>query len=137
LTWRQNEEGEQKLRVKGGETRQTVNRAGAAFFGAPVDAQTGQALASASLWYAFAGGWEGCAGKSWARIQAEGIKRHKEGGKTGNTTMVANLHQAALVEHHSHICRSSLCVRRCTPSTDARGNVRMVHKCMDPLKSTQ
>jgi len=129
LTWRQ------KLKMKGGEASQGVARASAAFVGAPVDAETGQASARAGVLYALAGGMEGCAGKSWTQIEAKGDKRRKEGLKAGTTTAVGNHRQAALAEHHSHICKSSRCDKRCTPSMDANGKLRIVHTCTDPFKS--
>jgi len=136
LTWRQNKDGVQKIKAKGSATQQTVLRGGAAFFGAPVDAETGQASARAGLLYSLTDGMEGCAGKPWTQIEAEGDKRHKKGQTTGTTTMVANHHQTALAEHHSRICKSSRCDKRCTPSTDASGQVRIVHTCIDPFRST-
>ena len=50
LTWQQTEDGAKKIGGKGGksggsESTQTTNRAGAAFFGASVDGETGQASA--------------------------------------------------------------------------------------------
>jgi len=42
LTWYQIEDGAQKLRAKAGKSGQIVIRTGAAFFGAPVDAETGR-----------------------------------------------------------------------------------------------
>ena len=90
LTWRQNEDGAEKIKAKVGTTHQNMLRAGAAFFGAPVDAETGQASARAGPLYSLTDGMEGCAGKPWTQIEAEGVKSHKKGTTTENTTMVAN-----------------------------------------------
>jgi len=137
LTWRQTEDGAQKLRAKGGASTQIVLRIGAAFFGAPVDAETGQASAQAGPFYLFAGGMKGCVGKTWQEIEHEGAEIDKNSKKLGNTKMVENHHQAALAEHHSHICKSSWCGNRCTPSSEASGQVRLTHtcQCVDPGRS--
>ena len=58
LTWRQNEDGAEKIKAKVGTTHQNMLRAGAAFFGAPVDAETGQASARAGLLYFMRGRYE-------------------------------------------------------------------------------
>ena len=64
------------------------------------------------------------------------LGRRSRLGCSGAAVMVANHHQAALVEHHSHICKSSRCDTRCTPTTDAAGKIRIAHTCTDPFKST-
>jgi len=140
LTWRQIEDGAQqkkkKGRKKGGEAAQVVARNGAVFCGAPVN-EEGRASNAAGFLFAVAGGWERCAGKSWAWIEAEGTRCRKKGQKAGNIASVAADHQAALVEHHLHICKSPLCVWGCTPTINDRGQVRMTHTCMDPSNPTQ
>jgi len=136
LTWRQIEDGAQQIkkkgRKKGGEAAQVVARNGAVFCGAPVN-EEGRASNAAGFLFAVAGGWERCAGKSWAWIEAEGTRCRKKGQKAGNIASVAADHQAALV----HICKSPLCVWGCTPTINDRGQVRMTHTCMDPSNPTQ
>ena len=134
-TWRQIEDGAQRLRSKGrskgGEVAQFVARTGAAFCGAPVN-EEGRASNAAGILLITAGGWEKCAGESWAWIEAGWTKQRNEVQKAGHITQTETHHQAALAAHHSHICKSPLCVRGCTPTTNDRGYVHMTHTCMDP-----
>jgi len=60
------------------------------------------------------------------------LGRRSRLGCSGAAVMVANHHQAALVEHHSHICKSSLCMKRCTPSIpSATGQINLVRTCVE------
>jgi len=80
---------------------------------------------------------EGCAGKTWPRkIEDEAAEMNKSGKKLRSTVMVEIHHQAALAEHHSHICKSSRCGKRCTPSASASGQILLRHTCGNPGRST-
>jgi len=92
LTWQQNEDGAQKLMAKGGASSQIVLCTGAAFFGAPVDAETGQASARAGMLYSFAGSMEGCVGKTWREIENKGVEIDKKSSKLGTTRIVETHH---------------------------------------------